>query len=236
MNSDSSTGPAAEASKPFRPLVFWGGVAAFCLLPLLAWFAMMGMFGLKRETRKGPPHIHLLDRSLEGVERNGRPINFDQVKGKVRVVSYIYTICPHGCAAVIGEMLKLHKEHGHRSDFHQISVTVLPDRDTPQVLAAYAEGIGLTSSSPWWFVTGELSRLSDFMIQGLKMAPPVPIPPEERLNPLDLYAHDLRVLLVDREGWVRGYYEVFHPQREIAELMCERLEQDARFLLENPGK
>ena len=41
-------------------------------------------------------------------------------------------------------------------------------------------------------------------------------------------------MLIDRKGMIRGYYSVFHPQKEIAELMRENLNADARRLVEDP--
>jgi cytochrome oxidase Cu insertion factor (SCO1/SenC/PrrC family) len=72
------------------------------------------------------------------------------------------------------------------------------------------------------------------MDQQLLLTPAQPIPPEERLNPLDTYEHDLRIVLIDRESQVRGYYSVFHPQEEVAELMQENLEADLVTLLAEP--
>ena len=68
----------------------------------------------------------------------------------------------------------------------------------------------------------------------LRLTPAVPIPPEARLNPLDTHEHDLRVVLIDRSGRLRGYYSVFHPQEEIAKLMQENLEADTLALLDSP--
>lgn len=72
------------------------------------------------------------------------------------------------------------------------------------------------------------------MTDELKLTPAIPIPAEERVNPLDLYEHDLRIVLVDQLGQVRGYYSVFHPQPEIAAVMCEKLHRDVAHLLANP--
>jgi hypothetical protein len=66
------------------------------------------------------------------------------------------------------------------------------------------------------------------------MQAPKPIPESERINPLDFYEHDLRLVLVDRQGRVRGYYSVFHPQPEIAQIMTEKLGRDVQRLLDHP--
>ena len=41
-------------------------------------------------------------------------------------------------------------------------------------------------------------------------------------------------MLIDRKGQVRGYYDVFHPQPEMAQVMNEKLHRDVRTLLDHP--
>jgi hypothetical protein len=73
------------------------------------------------------------------------------------------------------------------------------------------------------------------MTNELKLEPAKAIPEDERVNPLDLFEHDLRIVLIDRQSRVRGYYSVFHPEPEIAALMCERLFKDTERLLNHPN-
>lgn len=180
------------------------------------------------------PEIQEVKTELTATERDGRTVSFSELRGKVVVCAYIYTVCPHGCAAVMGEMKKLNEELGPTGEFHQASISVVPARDTPEMLAAYAEALEVQRDDPWWFLSGDQAALWNFMTEGLGLQEAVPIPEDERVNPLDLYEHDLRVVLVDRKGVVRGYYSVFHPQQEIADLMREKLSREARRLVEDP--
>ena len=168
---------------------------------------------------------------LELTERSGQTIRLSSLKGKVTAMAYIYTVCPHGCAAVVGEMKKLLEKYRDRPDFQLVSIAILPDHDNAGFLKSYAEGLGLTPADPWWFLTGERAKIWDFMDHQLRLTPAVAIPENERLNPLDTYEHDLRIVLLDRDRNVRGYYSVFHPQPEIASLMSEKLEKDIATLL-----
>ena len=172
--------------------------------------------------------------SLEVTERSGQPVKLAALKGKVTVMACLYTVCPHGCAAVVQQMQKLNATHRGRPDFHQVSLAVAPDRDSASFLKAYAEGVGVKADDPWWFVTGDQQRVWDYMTKELLLETPKPIPEEKRLNPLDFYEHDLRLVLLDRQGRVRGYYSVFHPQPEIATLMCDKLARDVQRLLDDP--
>lgn len=131
-------------------------------------------------------------------------------------------------------MVKLNERFRGNPDFHQISIAVIPERDSPELFKAHAEALEVRPTDPWWFLTGKREDMEQFMVEGLKLERPKPIPPEERLNPLDLYEHDLRIVLVDRRGTIRGYYSVFDPSDELAKLMREKLQRDVQRLLENP--
>ena len=172
---------------------------------------------------------------LSATERSGKVVRLTELRGKVTLCAYVYTVCPHGCAAVIGEMQKLFKLYGSRPDFHLVSLAVLPEHDTTEFLSAYADGLGLKPTDPWWFLTGSRQEIWEYMDRQLLLTPAIPIPEAERLNPLDTHDHDLRIVLIDRAGRVRGYYAVFHPQTEIAELMQEKVEADTLALLEDPS-
>ena len=233
--SNSQKNPAQEETPNVpAPWLFWLGIGAICSAVIALSLFSQQLLKKKSQTSSTLPKISRITNDLETEERSGRRVKLSELDGKVRVFAYIYTVCPHGCAAIIGEMLKLEKQFGTRTDFQQVSVSVVPERDTTAMLSAYAEGIGLKPQSPWWFLTGERQKLEGFMTETLKLDAPQIIPEEERLNPLDLYAHDLRIVVVDRQGFIRGYYAVFHPQAEIASLMTERLHQDVRRLLEDP--
>ncbi|WP_395742002.1 SCO family protein [Prosthecobacter sp.] len=182
------------------------------------------------------PVVAQIHGDLEVTERSGQAVKLSSLRGKVTVMACLYTVCPHGCAAVVQEMQKLNAAHRTRPDFHLVSLAVAPERDTTDFLKAYAEGVGVKPQDPWWFVTGGQQAIWDFMSHELQLQAPAPIPQEKRINPLDLYEHDLRLVLIDRQGRVRGYYAVFHPEPEIATLMTEKLERDVQRLLDHPAE
>lgn len=37
-------------------------------------------------------------------ERDGMQVRWKDLRGKVVICAYLYTVCPHGCAAVVGQM------------------------------------------------------------------------------------------------------------------------------------
>jgi cytochrome oxidase Cu insertion factor (SCO1/SenC/PrrC family) len=217
----------------FHPWRFWmmtGSVIA-CLIGLSALAGKLLDDSLPAQPL---PILATIKRDLEATERLGQTVRFSQLRGKVVVCAYLYTLCPHGCAAVTAQMQKLHQEFAQHSGLHLLSVAVQPGRDNVSMLKGYAEAVGVGNASSWWFITGQQDQLWDFMTQDVGMTPSKLIPEDERMTPDDQYEHDLRIALIDPEGRVRGYYAVFHPQAEIATLMCERLHQHVHQLLKTP--
>lgn len=225
---------AVSAAAPaFRPAFFWLLVAGISVLVVLLSAGAARLFDPK-DVPPPLPVIGTIKGDLEAVERGGQTVHFSELRGKVIVCAYLYTVCPHGCAAVTAQMQRLNQMFGSRPDFHLVSVAIQPDQDTPALLRSYAEAVGAKADSPWWFISGEQHRLWDFMTHELGMEPPRPIPVEKRFTPGDLYEHDLRIVLIDRQGRVRRYYAVFHPQPEIAAVICEQLPRDVARVLQNP--
>ena len=224
------TSPATATPHRGTP---WGVI---CLIVVSIATVIVFNVGMRRTVLKRDiPVRHTITGDLAATERTGKIVRLSELRGKVVVCAYVYTVCPHGCAAVVGEMQKLFKRHGARPDFHLVSVAVLPEHDTKEFLSAYADGLGLKPSDPWWFLTGKREEIWDYMDKQLLLTPSVPIPPEERLNPLDTHEHDLRIVLIDQQSRIRGYYSVFHQQEEIATLMQQNLEADTMALLGQPG-
>lgn len=164
-------------------------------------------------------------------ERAGHPVRFADLKGKISVFSHLYTVCPHGSMAVLRTMKALNDEFGPREDFHQVSFALASPRETPAFFKSYAENLSVDDSAPWWFTSLDQPVLEKFVTSELGLKAPREIPPEERLNPLDLYENDLRLVLVDQKGRVRGRYNVFHPDPDVSQTAASTLHEDVRTLI-----
>jgi cytochrome oxidase Cu insertion factor (SCO1/SenC/PrrC family) len=83
-----------------------------------------------------------------------------------------------------------------------VSISVDPEHDTPGVLADYAKGIGVDPAR-WTLLTGDPARIRSLVVDGFK----TPLPPPATAAPgvIDI-AHTGKLVLVDGEGRVRGYY------------------------------
>ena len=85
------------------------------------------------------------------VDQFNNPVNMSHFEGKVVVITFIYTNCPDVCPAVTYQMKKLSEELG--DDYNEsvvfLSVTVDPERDTPERLASFASNY----DASWQFLT-----------------------------------------------------------------------------------
>ena len=84
-----------------------------------------------------------------------------------------------------------------------VSFTVDPDYDTPQVLAKYGELLG-ANPSHWKFLTGQPDAIKDFVVKGLLQ----PLSKEPDGTP----AHSQRFVIVDGDGWIRGFQNGEDPE------------------------
>lgn len=169
--------------------------------------------------------------ALTAPERLGSTVTTNELRGKIWVLGYTYTRCPRGCLGVVSTMLKLRDEFASHPNFHLVSVAVDPGHDTPDVLKQFAAAADIKDTDPWWFLSGNPATLRDFVTHQIGFAQTIDVPPAERLSPFDLFAHDLRLALVDDQGRVRGYYEVQNEDDPTARLHIERLRSDIRKLL-----
>ncbi len=156
-----------------------------------------------------PPRIP----DVDCLDQNGKKLRFntDLVKGKVVVISFIYTRCTSVCP-IIGEgVARLQTALGDRvgRDVHLISVSTDPVTDTPEKLKAW--GARLKAKEGWTMVTGEkaeMDRLLKVLIGGVsgnKLHEPTLLIGNEATNVwTENYAYESPAKLIQQIDRVRG--------------------------------
>ncbi|TIN07360.1 MAG: SCO family protein, partial [Mesorhizobium sp.] len=90
------------------------------------------------------------------VSQDGVRVSLHDFRGKVVAVSFIYTYCTDVCPMLTAHMAsvqeKLGSAFGPKIAF--VSITVDPERDTPDVLKEYAQSFGADLKG-WSFLTGD---------------------------------------------------------------------------------
>jgi protein SCO1/2 len=94
--------------------------------------------------------------------QDGAQVALADLRGKVVAVTFIYTLCTATCPVLTPMMSfvqdRLRADFGAKIAF--VSITVDPDRDTPEVLKEYAQAFGANLAG-WSFLTGTPAAIQD---------------------------------------------------------------------------
>ena len=94
--------------------------------------------------------------------QDGAQVTLTDFRGKVVAVTFIYTYCTSTCPVLTPMMSFVQDQLGR--DFGRyivfVSITVDPERDSPQVLKEYATSFGANLSG-WSFLTGSPAAIRD---------------------------------------------------------------------------
>ena len=95
--------------------------------------------------------------NLPVVTQDGKTLHFydDVIKGKLVVVSFIYTSCPDICPLITARLAMVKDQLGSAMgrDVFFVSITVDPENDTPERLKAFADAFN--TGPGWLFLTGK---------------------------------------------------------------------------------
>ena len=198
MNTTSATMNQA----PIRSGIAWKLI--LILIPivtllLLLWLRHIEVAALRQRAVSSYGTVP----AFELLNQNGQPFGSAQLAGKIWIADFIYTTCPGPCPMISSRMSELQKPL-EKSDVHLVSFSVDPEKDTPQVLRGYAEKLQ-ADHARWDFLTGPKSAIYKLSHDGFKLA--VSDGGDERGIPV----HSTRMVLVDRHGQIRGYYDATEP-------------------------
>ncbi len=114
---------------------------------------MSGALLLAATARKTNPRAFP---NLPLVTHTGAEVKFyaDVLKGKVLMISFMYTNCDGKCPGIIANLVRVQKALGDRvgRDVFMYSISLDPERDTPDALKEYADNFG--AGPGWTFLTG----------------------------------------------------------------------------------
>lgn len=161
----------------------------------------------------------LVVRPFTLTDQTGQPFDSATLRGRVWIVSFLFTSCGSICPLLTTQVGNLQRRLSD-VDVHFVSITVDPEIDTPDVLAAYAERHD-ADPRRWKFLTGPRESVRSVTVDVFHASMGEP---DSRAPGYDI-AHSGKLFLVDRQGVLRGLYET---DRE----GLESIERDARRLAE----
>src|SRR6266576_4254872 len=164
-------------------------------LALLLWLRQLEVIALRQRTVSSygtVPEFVL-------VNQDGQNFGSAQLRGKIWIADFIYTMCPGPCPMISSRMSELQKPL-EKTDVHLVSFSVDPERDTPQVLRGYADKLQ-ADPGRWDFLTGPKSAIYKLSHDGFKLAI------SDGSGEQGIPVHSTRMVLVDRHGDIRGYFD-----------------------------
>jgi protein SCO1/2 len=135
-------------------------------------------------------------------DENGASFGSNNLKGKVYIANFIFTSCQTSCPTLLKTIQTVqHRLRGVIDRAAIVSFTVDPDTDTPEVLFKKARELN-AHAMVWRFLTGPKPEVNKLLVDGFK----VPVGEKEIANNVMDVAHSNKLVLVDQEGVIRGYY------------------------------
>jgi protein SCO1/2 len=138
-------------------------------------------------------------------DQDGRIVSQADWRGQICVVDLIFTRCAGPCPIVSATMKQLQDTLPAHAPVRLVSLTSDPDYDTPAVLKKYGERFG-ARPGVWTFLTGPKAMMRHLAMEELKLSM-VDKPPAERETPVDLVIHSTKLVLLDPQGRIRGYFD-----------------------------
>lgn len=153
------------------------------------------------------------------IDSAGEAFSQQDLVGNPYVVDLIFTHCAAICPRMTSAMDKLEKETRSVEGLKFVSISVDPERDTPEVLDSYADRVG-ANRDRWFFLTGDKPEIWRLASKGLLL----PLLEGNQELGDDEIIHSQYFVLVDGASQIRGVYDM-----RDAEAML-RLRGDVRSL------
>lgn len=133
---------------------------------------------------------------------DGSVVTQADLRGRVTLVSFVFTTCTGSCPQTTLRLAKVQEKltaaRFGPDDVRLLSVTLDPERDSPEVLTRYAKRHD-TDPARWRFLTGKPEAVAATLTAWEMWAKP------GKDGQLD---HPSRVFLVDRRGRIREVYSL----------------------------
>jgi len=179
-----------------------------CLV-LGGWYLVMahhpGSGSKAHELERREVNMPIPDFSLK--DQNGEPFEFKTLKGKIVLLTFVYTTCPDVCPLVNVSMRSVQNDLSpkERESVYLLSVTTDPEIDTPEILKSYGERYKVDFTN-WSLLTGNIQQLAliwkAFGIRVLRKA-------------RGLVSHTSLTALMDKKGVVRIMYAGTAPDAKV---------------------
>ncbi len=180
-------------------------ILTFGIILASRWFdSKPGYFGPEIQDASGKTVFQKVpDFSFQ--DQDGKVIRFEGHPGKIKLVNFFFSrcasICPRMSLQLSGLQQKLGPEWSGR--YVAFSISVDPEHDTVPVLKQYASQYQRNGSN-WHFLTGDKNEIYRIAAKGYQLG-------AAAAGEND-FIHSDKIVLVDAEGLIRGYYSGTDPK------------------------
>ena len=182
--------------KTHRIIVVLAVVLLLIVLPVISYYYLNE--GETVRTQRRVPHFSLLSQT-------GDSISSVDLEGDVYVADFVYSRCEHTCGELQQTFRILQDTFKNRNDFKLVTYTIDPEHDSLPVLTKWADEYRAIPGK-WHFLTGEREPLYDLINGGYFGK----VKYVEGENPE--FVPDPKLVLIDRQGFIKGYYEAETPE------------------------
>ncbi|HEX4122447.1 MAG TPA: SCO family protein [Verrucomicrobiae bacterium] len=175
----------------------WSGLAV-TICAIFASFALLRVRGQSLPIYGNVPDFSLVD-------QNNQKTTLANLRGNVCIADVIFTRCAGQCLIMSATMKDIQAALPASLPVKLVSFTTDAAFDTPPVLKKYGARYD-AQDGRWLFLTGDKAALRHATVDGLKLSV-VDKPPGEQDTPDDLFIHSTKLVLIDKEGRIRGYFD-----------------------------
>jgi protein SCO1 len=162
----------------YRRKLFFGAAAAAAVVP----------FAFKSPAKAGtlPQDGVEWFTNVEVKTQDGQTLRFydDVMKGKILLINFFFTSCDNVCPLATENLVQTQALLGDRvgKEIRMVSISLQPEHDTPEVMAAYAKTFGVGPG--WMFLTGKKDdiELLRHRLGFVDISPEVDADPEQHLG------------------------------------------------------
>ncbi len=158
-------------------------------------FITFTVYSFKQEMQR--PHLPYLGQvsSFSLTNENGEEFGLSQLQNKVWIADFFFTSCGDTCPILSKNMASLSRTFERVPKLTLVSISVNPETDSPQTLSKYAEKFKKGKDN-WHFLTGTRENITKLVAGSFKLG-----------DPHEPLFHSTKLALVDKNGFIRGYYE-----------------------------
>jgi protein SCO1 len=200
--------PEAPDGPYLRPILLWGLLALVLLgvfgTAVVAFLAPR-LVGGRHAVSDLPDYGEAPTFSL--TTHRGATLSSADLAGRPWIAEFVFTRCTAVCPVMSLRTAELDKNLP--PSYSLVSISVDPEHDTPEVLADYAARY--EPSARWHFATGDGDAIEALSVQGFKLGLDR-APPPDQVDPAVPIIHSSRLVLVDGEGRIRGYYDALDSE------------------------